>query len=54
MENEQAKQIKQRCKTDIICAMATDTYYVKVRTIDIRLADYIMDAAQLSADHANL
>ena len=54
MTNEEAKQIKQRCKTDIICAMATDTYYVKVRSIDIRLADYIMDAAQLSADHANL
>ena len=54
MTNEEAKQIKQRCKTDIICAMATDAYYVKVRTIDVRLADYIMDAAQLSADHANL
>ena len=54
MTNDEAKQIKQRCKTDIIEAMWLDAYYQPVRSIDPRLVEYILDAAKMDADHANL
>ena len=54
MTNDEAKQIKQRCKTDIIEAMWLDAYYQPVRKIDPRLVEYILDAAKMDADHANL
>ena len=54
MTNDEAKQIKERCKWDIVEAMAKVEYLEPISRIDVRLVDYILDAANTEEDHANL
>jgi phage terminase large subunit-like protein len=54
MNNEEAKEIKQQCKEDILQALKNKLYLDKLTNIDSRLVDYIQDSADKNTDHANL
>lgn len=54
MSNEEAIEIKSQCKRDIVGALAEHSYSDVLKSIDIRLYDYMSDASDLDSDNANL
>ena len=54
MTHDEAKKIKQQCKTDILLAISRPLYADKLQQIDPRLYEYVADCCDTMTDHANL
>lgn len=54
MTHDEAKQIKQQCKTDILLAISRPLYADRLQQIDARLYEYVADCCDTMTDHANL
>ena len=54
MTHDEAKKIKQQCKTDILLAISRPLYADRLQQIDQRLYEYVADCCDTMTDHANL
>src|SRR5574344_1254160 len=54
MTHDEAKRIKQQCKTDILLAISRPLYADKLQQIDQRLYEYVADCCDTMTDDANL